>query len=95
MAAPVDLASVAPVSPDTTPGSAAGPRSPLLERLTGRSSWPAWANIAAVLGVTVVALSQLHPSLLLANTTTAGGDTGAHVALPAFMKSQLPAPTAS
>jgi len=42
-----------------------------------------------VAGVTLVALSQLHPSLLLANTTTAGGDTGAHVMLPAFMKSQL------
>jgi hypothetical protein len=48
-----------------------------------------WANVAAVAGVTLVALSQLHPSLLLANTTTAGGDTGAHVVLPAFMKSQL------
>ena len=36
-----------------------------------------------------VALSQLHPSLLLANTTTAGGDTGAHVIMPAFMKSHL------
>jgi hypothetical protein len=42
-----------------------------------------------VAGVTLVALSQLHPSLLLANTTTAGGDTGAHVMLPAFLKSHL------
>ena len=42
-----------------------------------------------VVGVTLVALSQLHPSLLLANTTTAGGDTGAHVMLPAFLKSHL------
>jgi hypothetical protein len=88
MAAPVDLAPVAPVSPEQPP-DLLRPRSPLLERLTGRSSWPVWANIAAVLGVTVVALSQLHPSLLLANTTAAGGDTGAHVAMPAFMKSQL------
>ena len=40
-------------------------------------------------GVTLVALSQLHPSLLVANTTTAGGDTGAHVMLPAFLKSHL------
>jgi hypothetical protein len=48
-----------------------------------------WANLAAVAGVTLVALSQLHPSLLLTNTTTAGGDTGAHVMLPAFMKSHL------
>jgi hypothetical protein len=42
-----------------------------------------------VAGVTLVALSQLHPSLLFADTTTAGGDTGAHVMLPAFLKSHL------
>ncbi len=65
------------------------PPTPLLSRLTRRSSWPAWATLAAVAGVTLVALSQLHPSLLLANTTTAGGDTGAHVILPAFLKSNL------
>ncbi|MHB8430906.1 MAG: hypothetical protein ACYDDZ_10330 [Acidimicrobiales bacterium] len=64
------------------------PRGPL-HRLVRRSTWPAWANLIAVLGVTLVALSQLHPSLLLANTTTTGGDTGAHVMLPAFLKSQL------
>jgi hypothetical protein len=33
--------------------------------------------------------SQLDPSLLFANTTTAGGDTGAHVALPAYMRAHL------
>jgi hypothetical protein len=58
-------------------------------RLTRRSAWPGWANLIAVAGVTLVALSQLHPSLLVANTTTAGGDTGAHVMLPAFLKSNL------
>ena len=56
---------------------------------TRRTAWPAWANVVAIVGVTLVALSQLHPSLLLANTTTAGGDTGAHVVLPAFLKSHL------
>jgi hypothetical protein len=61
----------------------------LLRRLTRRSAWPGWANVAVVAGVTLVALSQLHPSLLLTNTTTAGGDTGAHVMLPAFLKSNL------
>ena len=39
--------------------------------------------------MTLVALLQLHPLLLIANTTTDGGDTGAHVMLPAFMKSNL------
>ncbi len=48
----------------------------------GHRARPALASAVAVIGVIVVALCQLHPSLLLANTTTAGGDTGAHVALP-------------
>ena len=63
--------------------------SPLVWRFTRPSTWPGWTNFVVVAGVTLIALSQLHPSLLLANTTTAGGDTGAHVMLPAFLKSQL------
>ncbi len=42
-----------------------------------------------MVGVVGIALWQLHPDLLFANTTTAGGDTGAHVMLPAFLKSNL------
>ncbi len=87
MTAPVDVAPA-----ELPPGvRLASPRQapPLLSALTRRSAWPAWANLVVVVGVTLVALSQLHPSLLLANTTTAGGDTGAHVILPAFMKSHL------
>jgi hypothetical protein len=87
MTAPVE---VAPVRPPLEPADRTSVPSPsLVSRLTRRTAWPAWANLAAVAGVTLIALSQLHPSLLLANTTTAGGDTGAHVMLPAFMKSQL------
>ncbi len=63
--------------------------SPRWRRWTGPGSWAAWTNLLVVLGVIAVALWQLHPSLLLANTTTTGGDTGAHVVLPAFMKSNL------
>ena len=86
--APPGEARPAEASPDV------GPRRPgeepgLLRRLGRRSAWPGWANLVVVAGVTLVALSQLHPSLLMANTTTAGGDTGAHVMLPAFLKSQL------
>ena len=33
--------------------------------------------------------SQLHPNLLFANTTTAGGDMGAHVWTPAYMRDHL------
>jgi hypothetical protein len=39
--------------------------------------------------VLVVTLWALHPSLLLATTLTAGGDSGAHVALPWFLRTQL------
>ncbi len=87
MTAPVDVAP-APVPLGPTPALAHETPS-WSRRLTGRSSWPGWANLVVVVGVTLVALSQLHPSLLLANTTTAGGDTGAHVMLPAFLKSHL------
>ncbi|HTT87202.1 MAG TPA: 6-pyruvoyl-tetrahydropterin synthase-related protein, partial [Acidimicrobiales bacterium] len=43
----------------------------------------------AIGGVVVVVLWQLHPSLLLSNTTITGGDTGAHVGLAGFLKSNL------
>jgi hypothetical protein len=88
MATPVDVAPVA-TAPAGVPPLEPTRSSSLLRRLTRRSAWPVWANLVAVLGVTVVAFTQLHPSLLLAATTTAGGDTGAHVALPAFLKSDL------
>jgi hypothetical protein len=88
MTAPVDVAPVVPTRPDAPLPPPSGRRG-LIGRLTRRSAWPAWANLVAVAGATLVALSQLHPALLLANTTTAGGDTGAHVMLPAFMESHL------
>ncbi len=64
-------------------------RVPRWHRLIRRTAWPAWANAVAIVGVMVVTLTQLHPNLLFLNTTTAGGDTGAHVALPAFLESHL------
>jgi len=50
---------------------------------------PALATLAAIAGVIVVTLWQLHPSLLLSNTTTTGGDTGAHYMMPAFFNTNL------
>ena len=87
MTAPVDVVAAPPptiVAPQPAPAEPG-----LLRRLTRRSAWPAWSNAVVVVGVMLVALSQLHPSLLVANTTTAGGDTGGHVMLPAFLKSNL------
>ncbi len=43
-------------------------------------------TIASVIAVT---LSQLHPGMLLTNTTTTGGDTGAHIAMPKFLETLL------
>ncbi len=85
---PLDASSdrTAPVVRRPMAGSA---RPPSGSRFIRRSAWPAWANVVCVLGVTLVALSQLHPELLVANTTTAGGDTGAHVMLPAFLQAHL------
>ncbi|HEV3266132.1 MAG TPA: hypothetical protein VG014_11450 [Acidimicrobiales bacterium] len=65
------------------------PAQRLIQRVTRPSTWPAWASVVAILGATAVALWQLHPSLLLASTTTAGGDTGAHVALAKYLESDL------
>jgi hypothetical protein len=52
---------------------------------------PTTAVTAAVLGGIVAFLFwQLHvPSLIFLNTLTSGGDTGAHVALPAYMRDHL------
>lgn len=46
-------------------------------------------SLIAVGGSVAFVLWQLHPSLLLLNTTTTGGDLGAHVDLPAFLRSHL------
>ncbi|MEY2425031.1 MAG: hypothetical protein QOI61_603 [Actinomycetota bacterium] len=44
------------------------------------------AVVVAAIGFT---FAQLHPELLLANTTAAGGDMGAHVWTPAFLRDHL------
>jgi hypothetical protein len=88
MSAPVDVPALEEMVSRPV-ATAPAHRDSVLRRLIGPGSWPAWANLVCVLGVVAVTLSQLHPSLLFAQTTTAGGDTGAHVALPAFLESNL------
>jgi len=39
-----------------------------------------------VLAVIAVTLFELHPNLLFSNTLVTGGDTGAHLAVPAYLK---------
>ncbi len=57
-----------------------------------RDPWwwvPGAITVVTILGVIVVTLSQLHPSMLFTNTTTTGGDTGAHVAMPKYLESLI------
>ena len=48
---------------------------------------PGAITVITIASVIVVTLSQLHPGMLLTNTTTTGGDTGAHIAMPKFLES--------
>jgi hypothetical protein len=57
--------------------------------LPAREWLPAAATIVCIASVIAVTLWQLHPSLLLSNSTTTGGDYGGHYALPAFLNSGL------
>jgi hypothetical protein len=44
-------------------------------------------DAAVVFGVIYVTIWSLHPSLLFSSTTITGGDTGSHLALPAYLRS--------
>lgn len=74
--------------PAPEPGSDPGQHGQVL---TEQRRWNAAsiASFVAVAGVALFTLLQLSPSLLVANTTPAGGDMGAHVWGPAFMRDHL------
>ena len=48
-----------------------------------------WAGVAVVAVCCAYVLAQLRPGLLILDTTAAGGDTGAHVWFPAFLRDHL------
>src|SRR3954469_8615588 len=59
-----------------------------------RSRWPrpsaaAIVNAVIVAVIVVFVLKQLQPSQLFKNTTAAGGDMGAHVWQPAYLRDHL------
>jgi hypothetical protein len=54
-----------------------------------RPSPPALVSVVVVAAACAFVLVPLQPSLLLADTTTSGGDTGAHVWGPAFLRDHL------
>ena len=45
-------------------------------------------DVLVVLVVVYVIIWSLHPALLLSSSTITGGDTGSHLALPAFLRTQ-------
>jgi hypothetical protein len=45
-------------------------------------------DLVIVLAVIYVVVWSLHPSLLFSGTTITGGDTGSHLALPAYLRTQ-------
>jgi hypothetical protein len=49
----------------------------------------AWVTALLVAGSSAFVFFQLHPELLLADTTAAGGDMGAHVWAPAYLREHL------
>ncbi len=69
-----------------------GTESTSVER-TGDSEWVAtfksMSTTAIVLGATLIVLSILHPDLIIKNNTPTGGDMGAHVWGPAYLRDVL------
>ncbi len=59
------------------------------ERLQTRPSVESVITFGVVAAVVLFVLAQLQPSLLVADTTPAGGDTGAHVWGPAYLRDHL------
>jgi hypothetical protein len=65
---------------------------PQQDRTPSHGSWwwvPGAITVVTIASVIVVTLSQLHPGMLLTNTTTTGGDTGAHIAMPKFLETLM------
>src|SRR5438309_10817451 len=58
-------------------------------RASRRPSAQSVITFAVVAGVVLFVFLQLAPSLIFTNTTTAGGDTGAHVWGPAYLRDHL------
>lgn len=79
--------------------ASAAPTTPPQGRLAGSARWLArtarrispegWISIAVVSIATGFVLAQLQPELLVRNTTPAGGDMGAHVWGPAYLRDEL------
>lgn len=54
-----------------------------------RARWQLWVTVVVLVAAVGFTFMQLHPGLLFANTTPAGGDMGAHVWTPAYLRDHL------
>src|SRR5215213_5667301 len=94
---PLDGPDVGPeTAPDdvSTPGptptpSTRWPTSGRRRSLSNREWAERIATIVVVAGCVLYTLAQLHPDLILKNTTPAGGDMGAHVWGPAYLRDHI------
>lgn len=57
--------------------------------ISGPTSARSWVPVGVVLGASLIILGVLQPQLLLSATTPSGGDMGAHVLGPAFLRDVL------
>lgn len=64
-------------------------RTPVGEQPTWVETIKSMSTTAVVLGATLIILSVLHPDLILRNNTPTGGDMGAHVWGPAYLRDVL------
>ena len=63
-----------------------------IDKVAGRLSSVSiegWITFVIVVGSVVFTLAQLHPNLLFSNTTPTGGDMGAHVWGPAYLRDHI------
>jgi len=84
------LADPVPIPPALLGGRVSRPGVTWRPKRRGAAFWvPALATFAVIAGVIGVTLWQLNIGLLFSNTTTTGGDTGAHFMMPAFLSQNL------
>lgn len=93
---PIEAASAVPSPPDSASGGEDGrPGGEVRSRLggvlrrAGEAPIDAWITFFVVAACSLFVLTQLHPSKLLLDTTPAGGDMGAHVWGPAYLRDHL------
>ncbi len=81
--ATIDLPEPPPFDPDTEP------RTPTVWERLAAVEPSTWVAVLVLVACVVFTFVQLHPRLILRNSTPAGGDMGAHVWAPAYLRDEL------